>query len=66
MAEEHIILFDIPSKEPRRAWSFNVWRGERSDKTNGNPATIAYLAPQTVRLLLNYKKIPYKTEWVCF
>ncbi|KAF8660904.1 hypothetical protein AX16_001532 [Volvariella volvacea WC 439] len=38
-----IILYDIPSALPNRAWSPNVWK---------------------IRLVLNYKKLPYKTEWV--
>ncbi|KAL2192620.1 hypothetical protein P885DRAFT_64735 [Corynascus similis CBS 632.67] len=40
---EQIVLFDLPSKEPRRCWSLNPWK---------------------TRLLLNYKGLDYRTEWV--
>ncbi|PSN72789.1 hypothetical protein BS50DRAFT_568392 [Corynespora cassiicola Philippines] len=38
-----VILYDIPSKEPKTCWSLNPWKP---------------------RLILNYKGIDYKTEWV--
>ncbi|PPR01734.1 hypothetical protein CVT26_013181 [Gymnopilus dilepis] len=38
-----IILYDIPSPLPEKAWSPNVWK---------------------IRYCLNYRKIPYHTEWV--
>ncbi|KAH9480872.1 Glutathione S-transferase-like protein ustS [Psilocybe cubensis] len=38
-----IILYDIPSTLPDKAWTYNVWKA---------------------RLSLNFKGIPYKTEWV--
>ncbi|KAI4182504.1 MAG: hypothetical protein LQ346_006567 [Caloplaca aetnensis] len=44
MAEE-ITLFDLPSKPPNKAWSFNPWK---------------------TRLILNYKKLPYRTHWLEF
>ncbi|KAH7029024.1 putative glutathione S-transferase [Microdochium trichocladiopsis] len=43
MASHEIVLYDIPSRPPCRAWSLNTWR---------------------VRLILNYKNIPYRTEWL--
>jgi len=38
-----IILYDIPSNVPGKAWSPNTWK---------------------TRFALNYKGLPYKTEWV--
>ncbi|KAH7114486.1 glutathione S-transferase-like protein [Dendryphion nanum] len=38
-----VILYDIPTKAPTKAWSLNPWK---------------------TRLVLNYKVIDYKTEWV--
>lgn len=38
-----VILYDIPSKDPRHCWSLNPWK---------------------TRLILNFKGIPYKTEWL--
>ncbi|PPQ66398.1 hypothetical protein CVT26_011267 [Gymnopilus dilepis] len=40
-----IILYDIPSPFPNKAFSFNTWKA---------------------RFALNYKGLPYKTEWVEF
>ena len=60
-----VILYDIPSKDPRRCWSLNPWKGalytvsliaSRIQK-NTDPCGIA-------RLMLNLKGIPYKTEWL--
>ncbi|ETS75065.1 hypothetical protein PFICI_13549 [Pestalotiopsis fici W106-1] len=42
-AEGTIILYDLPSQEPCRAWSLNPWK---------------------TRLLLAFKDLDYKTEWV--
>ncbi|KAH6633921.1 hypothetical protein B0J18DRAFT_414743 [Chaetomium sp. MPI-SDFR-AT-0129] len=38
-----IVLFDIPSREPRTCWSLNPWK---------------------TRILLNYKGLDYRTEWL--
>ncbi|KAH7156421.1 hypothetical protein EDB81DRAFT_787014 [Dactylonectria macrodidyma] len=43
MSPDQIVLFDIPSKAPRAAWSLNPWK---------------------TRLLLSFKGLDYKTEWV--
>ncbi|KAK4096832.1 hypothetical protein N658DRAFT_527464 [Parathielavia hyrcaniae] len=40
---EQIVLFDLPSREPRSCWSLNPWK---------------------TRMLLNYKGLDYRTEWV--
>ncbi|CZR69457.1 uncharacterized protein PAC_19357 [Phialocephala subalpina] len=37
-----LILYDLPSKDPRQCWSYNPWK---------------------TRLVLNYKKLDYKTVW---
>ncbi|KAK0661649.1 hypothetical protein QBC41DRAFT_330170 [Cercophora samala] len=41
--QQQVILFDLPSQPPCKAWSLNPWK---------------------TRLLLNFKNIPYKTEWL--
>ncbi|KAL7620776.1 hypothetical protein AAE478_009774 [Parahypoxylon ruwenzoriense] len=43
MSNQEIILFDLPSKPPNKAWSLNPWK---------------------TRFVLNFKGIPYKTEWI--
>ncbi|KAK4151060.1 hypothetical protein C8A00DRAFT_17488 [Chaetomidium leptoderma] len=43
MSSGEIVLFDIPTREPRRCWSLNPWK---------------------TRLVLNYKGLDYRTEWV--
>ncbi|KAI1464289.1 putative glutathione S-transferase [Daldinia caldariorum] len=43
MANQEIVLFDLPSRPPNKSWSYNPWK---------------------TRLVLNYKNLPYKTEWV--
>ncbi|KAH9480875.1 Glutathione S-transferase-like protein ustS [Psilocybe cubensis] len=40
-----IVLYDVPSTFPGRAWNFNAWK---------------------TRLSLNFKRIPYTTQWVEF
>ena len=60
-----VILYDIPSKEPRRCWSYNPWRSSlhpvpliaAESLRNADQSVIA-------RLILNLKGIPYKTEWL--
>ncbi|KAK0627322.1 hypothetical protein B0T14DRAFT_424770 [Immersiella caudata] len=42
-AEEEIVLFDIPTRPPRKCWSYNPWRA---------------------RMLLSYKGLKYRTEWL--
>ncbi|KXX80634.1 Maleylacetoacetate isomerase [Madurella mycetomatis] len=43
MSSGQIVLFDIPSKAPRKTWSLNPWK---------------------TRMLLSYKGLDFKTEWV--
>ncbi|KAF2637092.1 hypothetical protein P280DRAFT_458881 [Massarina eburnea CBS 473.64] len=38
-----ITLYDIPTREPKKAWSLNPWKP---------------------RMILNYKAIPYTTQWI--
>ncbi|KAK7757006.1 hypothetical protein SLS62_001022 [Diatrype stigma] len=49
MSAQQLVLFDLPSKAPLRAWSYNPWR-----------KALLY----SVRLALNYKGIDYRTEWL--
>ncbi|KAL2255973.1 hypothetical protein VTK26DRAFT_2405 [Humicola hyalothermophila] len=42
-SEQQIVLFDLPSKPPNKAWSLNPWK---------------------TRMLLNYKGLNYRTEWI--
>ncbi|KAK4182722.1 hypothetical protein QBC35DRAFT_143982 [Podospora australis] len=43
MAQNEIVLFDLPSRPPCKSWSLNPWK---------------------TRFILNYKNIPYHTEWL--
>ncbi|KAK6948967.1 hypothetical protein Daesc_009039 [Daldinia eschscholtzii] len=43
MANQEIVLFDLPSRPPNKTWSYNPWK---------------------TRFILNYKNLPYRTEWV--
>lgn len=61
MSSDAITLFDIPTKPPQVCWSMNIWRSKAF------PAKLwywsGYLRP-AARLLLNFKGLDYKTEWV--
>ena len=60
-----VILYDIPTKDPRRCWSYNPWKSSLYPR-----ALIAAESLRnadrclTARLALNLKGIPYKTEWL--
>lgn len=60
-----VILYDIPSKDPRHCWSLNPWKSAlltlpiTAFKDLDNTDQL-----WTARLLLNLKGIPYKTEWL--
>jgi hypothetical protein len=60
MSSDQIILYDLPSKPPCQSWSLNPWKSTRQ---NHHPF-YAYTDTTLARLLLNYKGIPYKTEWI--
>ena len=53
-------LFDIPTKAPRVCWSMNTWRSESALSISDE----RILKQDEARLLLNYKGLDYKTEWV--
>lgn len=62
-SSENITFYDIPSKLPQRAWSPNTW------KTRSMFAAFESILWTTAdmasfRFSLNYKGIPYKTQWV--
>ena len=56
---DEIILFDLPSKGRSACWSLNPWKGTAT--TTRYQDTL--LTEITARLGLNYKGLPYKTEW---
>lgn len=62
---EEVILYDIPSKDPRRSWSLNPWKS-----SSQTMLLIPVKSPKDTdqcwiaRLILNLKGIPYKTEWL--
>ncbi|KAI1374197.1 putative glutathione S-transferase [Hypoxylon crocopeplum] len=43
MSDQEIVFFDLPSRPPKKAWSYNPWK---------------------TRFVLNFKGIPYKTEFI--
>jgi hypothetical protein len=53
------ILYDLPSKQGT-AWSLNPWKSKHS--LNPSRAVLT----EAARLILNFKGIDYKTEWVEF
>jgi len=57
-ASDPIVLYDLPSKGRRSCWSLNPWKSKvislYEEVTNSTQA----------RMLLNYKGLHYKTEWV--
>ena len=63
MASKQITLFDLRSKEPNRTWSLNPWKSEHAliVTENGTPLLIVL---RIARLVLNFKGLDYKTEWV--
>jgi hypothetical protein len=65
MAQEEITLFDLPSKDRNACWSPNPWKGTQVYHIPlvplvHTPKLISFLA----RLVLNFKKIDYKTVWL--
>ena len=64
MANE-IVLYDLPSKGEPHCFSFNAWKG----RLFAEHCIVCYdnadkLSIDQARSVLNYKKIPYTTEWV--
>lgn len=62
---EEVILYDIPSKNPRHCWSLNPWKSSlhtMSLSATRRPKNTDQRL--TARLILNLKGIPYKTEWL--
>lgn len=59
MADE-ILLFDMARKGGNNCWSPNVWKSRPSPTS---PALL-YLRSLSARLVLNYKGLPYTTEWL--
>lgn len=53
------ILYDLPSKRGT-SWSLNPWKSKHN--LNESRAVLTRAA----RLILNFKGIDYKTEWVEF
>jgi hypothetical protein len=61
MSSSTYTFFDIPTKPPRECWSMNTWRS----KFTGSVVVYATnVTIQLARLVLNYKGLDYKTEWV--
>ena len=65
IAMSEVILYDIPSKEPRQCWSLNPWKSSLPP-TSPIPLKHPTYTDQSfpARLVLNLKGIPYKTEWL--
>jgi hypothetical protein len=60
MSSDAITFFDIPTRSPQVCWSMNTWRS-LSMWLIYNVLVLTFF---TARLLLNYKKLKYETEWV--
>lgn len=70
MANE-IVLYDLPSTAKCACWSLNPWKGMALHRIYtyewgqlGKFEADSVLMMITARLALNYKGLPYKTEWV--
>ncbi|KAL8889401.1 MAG: hypothetical protein Q9215_003337 [Flavoplaca cf. flavocitrina] len=61
--EKPIILFDLPSKDQGGPWSPNTWKSTNTFPLPENLLTVL-LPCCLARLLLNYKGIPYTTQWI--
>lgn len=59
---QELVLYDLPSQAPCRSWSGNVWKSV-SFRVLSIWLHKIPLADNLARLALNYKNIPYKTEW---
>lgn len=65
-----IILYDLPSTAKCACWSLNPWKGMHGiasilmDCIGQVGDDFTDLLAMTARLALNYKGLPYKTEWV--
>uniref|UniRef100_A0A8H7XQM0 GST N-terminal domain-containing protein n=1 Tax=Psilocybe cubensis TaxID=181762 RepID=A0A8H7XQM0_PSICU len=60
-----IILYDIPSTLPDKAWSPMVWKIRWVlSLLSSNVSQSATLPSSSNRFSLNLKELPYKTEWV--
>lgn len=59
MASEQIVLFDLASRPPRSTWSLNPWKSDTPPLDQNTQAD-----KLTARLLLNYKGLNYRTEWL--
>ncbi|KAJ3510855.1 hypothetical protein NLJ89_g4435 [Agrocybe chaxingu] len=57
-----ITFYDIPSTFPNNVWSPNTWKARRVAYLISNRSEVLIFG--TRRYCLNYKRIPYKTEWV--
>lgn len=52
-----LILYDLPTKDPRVCWSYNPWKSKFFSLSH-------FLSdPIPARLVLNFKKLDYKTIW---
>jgi len=61
MSSSDVILYDLPSKQGT-AWSLNPWKSTRH--THAFPTGQAADTSLPARMILNYKGIPYTTQWV--
>lgn len=61
-AQDEVILYDIPSIEPTEGWSLNPWK-TRMVPCDAIDAQLTYHVLTRFQIL-NYKKVPYTTQWV--
>ncbi|KAL8669109.1 MAG: hypothetical protein Q9168_006290 [Polycauliona sp. 1 TL-2023] len=66
--EQNITLFDVSSKGYCACWSPNTWKSSQclSSLTiiPQQPLLTLHVSSHTARLFLNYKGIPYTTQWI--
>lgn len=60
MSSASIVLYDIPRNDSQcKSWSSNCWKARY-----GSPNTRYTVAEEIDRFTLNFKGLPYTTEWV--
>jgi len=67
MASDQIVLFDLASRPPRSTWSLNPWKSNSPARLDHRQEPVQDELTRSyhvARLLLNYKGLNYRTEWL--
>ena len=64
MSTEIVTLYDLPCNAGNVCWSPNVLKSRPLHPPVEIHCVVTKLTSSLARLILNYKKIPYQTEWI--